>query len=70
MYFKKLLTFLFVHAGARVFFVIAQISSSAAPLRDWNAPPVITFWRRAWSQRKRNDMWNKKSSCIKEEWLD
>ncbi len=39
MYFKKLLTFLFVHAGARVFFVIAHISSSAAPLRDWNAPP-------------------------------
>ncbi len=22
------------------------------------------------SQRKRNDMWNKTSLCIKEEWLD
>ncbi len=22
------------------------------------------------SQRKHNDMWNKMSSCIKEEWLD
>ncbi len=22
------------------------------------------------SQRKRNDMWNKASSCIKEEWLN